>query len=106
LLARHYSPKARLIVANWASVEEAKRIARDPGATYVIAHHRIPVDAGFAGVSVIPEDAEAYARALYAELHRCDEAGVELILVEAPPDGPAWEGIRDRLRRASHVAGT
>ena len=42
------------------------------------------------GVSVIPHDAEAFARALYAELHRCDEAGAEWIVVEAPPDLPEW----------------
>jgi len=52
-------------------------------------------------VSVIPHDAEAFARAIYAELHRCDEAGAELIVVEAPPDMPEWSGIADRLRRAS-----
>jgi L-threonylcarbamoyladenylate synthase len=67
----------------------------------VIAHEKIPVEAGFAAVAVIPHDAEAYARALYAELHRCDEAGAEMILIEMPPSGPEWEGIRDRLRRAA-----
>ena len=41
------------------------------------------------------------ARALYAELHRCDAAGAELIVVEAPPDLPEWSGIADRLRRAA-----
>lgn len=52
-------------------------------------------------VSVIPHDAEAFARAIYAELHRCDEAGAELIVVEAPPESPEWSGITDRLRRAA-----
>ena len=49
----------------------------------------------------MPHDAEAFARALYAELHRCDAAGAEWIIVEAPPDLPAWSGIADRLRRAA-----
>ena len=44
---------------------------------------------------------EAFARAIYAELHRCDAAGAEWIVVEAPPDLPAWAGIADRLRRAA-----
>jgi L-threonylcarbamoyladenylate synthase len=52
-------------------------------------------------VSVIPHDAEAFARAIYAELHRCDAAGAELIVVEAPPESPEWAGIADRLRRAA-----
>jgi len=52
-------------------------------------------------VSVIPHDAEAFARAIYAELHGCDEAGAEWIIVEAPPELPEWSGIADRLKRAA-----
>jgi len=68
---------------------------------FVIAHTNIPAGFGAANVSVIPHDAEAFARALYAELHRCDAAGAALIVVEAPPDSPEWSGIADRLRRAA-----
>jgi anthranilate/para-aminobenzoate synthase component I len=68
---------------------------------FVIAHTKIPAGENFADVSVMPHDAEAFARALYAELHRCDAAGAELIVVEAPPDSPEWSGIADRLRRAA-----
>ena len=50
---------------------------------------------------MIPHDAEAYARALYAELHRCDEQGAEIIVVEAVPDTPEWAALADRLRRAA-----
>jgi L-threonylcarbamoyladenylate synthase len=52
-------------------------------------------------VSVIPHDAEAFARAIYAELHRCDELGAELIVVEQPPETTEWRAISDRLKRAS-----
>jgi L-threonylcarbamoyladenylate synthase len=68
---------------------------------HVIAHTHIPSAEDFAGVSVIPHDAEAFARAIYAELHRCDEAGAELIVVEALPDAPEWRAIAERLQRAS-----
>ena len=48
-------------------------------------------------------DAEpaSYAHALYASLRTMDQVGAELILVEAPPTGPAWLGVNDRLRRAA-----
>ncbi len=52
-------------------------------------------------VSVIPHDAEAFARAIYAELHHCDEAGAELIVVEELPRNSEWRGIADRLQRAA-----
>ena len=105
LLKKHYSPKAGLMVLNWADdadlkskIENRKSKIRN---CHVIAHTHIPSGENFARVSVIPHDAEAFARAIYAELHRCDEAGAEMIVVEAPPELPAWSGIADRLRRAA-----
>ena len=68
---------------------------------HVVAHTRIPSGAGLGRVSVIPHDATAFARAIYAELHECDEAGAELIVVEALPDAPEWRAVADRLRRAA-----
>jgi L-threonylcarbamoyladenylate synthase len=50
----------------------------------------------------LPADAAGYAAELYHTLHRCDEAGCRRILVERPPNDPAWEGVRDRLTRAAH----
>ena len=41
------------------------------------------------------------ARQLFAVLRDFDAAGVKLIWIEAPPDAPEWEGVRDRLRRAA-----
>lgn len=46
------------------------------------------------------EGAEEYAHALYANLHRLDASGADLLAVAAPPAGPEWEAIHDRLRRA------
>ena len=71
------------------------------GKVCIVAHTNIPAGGGAVEVSVIPHDAEAFARALYAELHRCDAAGARLIVVESPPDLPEWSGITDRLRRAA-----
>ena len=105
LLAKHYSPKAKLVVLNWRNDTdlESQLVTRHLSLVtcHVIAHTRIPSGEHFARVSVIPHDAEAFARAIYAELHRCDEAGAEGIIVEAPPGSPEWAGIADRLRRAA-----
>jgi L-threonylcarbamoyladenylate synthase len=105
LLKKHYSPKAKLVVWSWR--DEAELKARSAGCgvrstrVHVIAHTRIPSGAGFGRVSVIPHDPAAFARAIYAELHQCDEAGAELIVVEALPDNPEWRAIADRLQRAA-----
>ncbi len=104
-LKKHYSPKAKLIVASWKNdAELAAQIGNwqlKIENVHIIAHTNIPTSFGVENVSVIPHDAEAFARALYAELHRCDAAGAELIVVEAPPDSPEWAGVADRLRRAA-----
>lgn len=105
LLEKHYAPKAKLSVMEWRDHADLRaKMTDNPSLLakcHVIAHSHIPSGEGFAGVSVIPHDAEAFARAIYAELHRCDEAGAELIVVEALPDAPEWRAIADRLRRAA-----
>ena len=104
LLKKHYAPKAKLLVLKWKDGAELQQLVTRHAllaGCFVIAHTNIPAGLGMAGVSVIPHDAEAFARALYAELHRCDAAGAATIVVEAPPELPAWSGIADRLRRAA-----
>jgi len=68
---------------------------------HIVAHSHIPSGQGFARVSIIPHDPEAFARALYAELHQSDEAGADIIIVEAVPETNEWRAIRDRLKRAA-----
>ena len=105
LLVKHYSPKAKLVVLNWHDDadlhSQLSTLNFQPSTCFVIAHTHIPSAEHFARVSVIPHDVEAFARAIYAELHHCDAAGAGLIVVETPPESPEWSGIADRLRRAS-----
>ena len=104
LLKKHYAPKARLAVRRWANEAEFNlqlatfNLSRSK--IQIIAHTHIPAGADWGGVSVIPHDAEAFARAIYGELHRCDEAGAELIVIEALPETNEWCAIADRLSRA------
>ena len=105
LLRKHYAPRARLIVHSWRDEADLKRRGMATGVpgskTHVIVHTHIPSQGDFARVSVIPHDPEAFARAIYAELHECDEAGAELIIVEALPDTVEWRALADRLNRAA-----
>jgi len=105
LLRKHYSPRARLLLRSWKDDAELKMRSNEfkvpPGKTHVIAHTRIPSQGDFGRVSVIPRDARAFARAIYAELHECDEAGAELIIVEALPKTDEWQALAERLNRAA-----
>jgi L-threonylcarbamoyladenylate synthase len=105
LLAKHYAPRARLRVLAWRDAADLRRqvaaLGEEPARTFVLAHGCIPAPGGWGGVSVIPQEPEAFARALYAELHRCDERGAAAIVVEAVPETPEWAAVADRLRRAA-----
>ena len=103
-MPRHYAPNARLLVMTWKDEEDLESqiaYSRTPhDRVCVIAHASIVGGTRFGRVSVLPNDPEAYARALYGELHRCDADGAELIVVEAVPQKGDWEAIADRLARA------
>lgn len=50
---------------------------------------------------LMPSGAAAYGARLYAALRELDQAGLSVILLERPPEGPEWEAVWDRLRRAT-----
>jgi len=50
----------------------------------------------------MPSDPVAYGKQLYAKLRQFDQEAFDYMIVEAPPDHPAWLAITDRLQRASH----
>lgn len=88
--ARHYSPRTRLLL-----VASRELPAQGRG---VYLHWGEP--AGADSIAM-PRTAAEYAATLYATLHELDEAGWDWIAIEEPPADAAWDGIRDRLRRAA-----
>jgi L-threonylcarbamoyladenylate synthase len=89
---QHYSPQTPLLlVENGALPVHGKGAYMQLGAKPSRETH----------VVEMPTDPQEYAARLYATLHDLDEAGYDWIAVEAPADAPEWEGVLDRLRRAS-----
>jgi L-threonylcarbamoyladenylate synthase len=110
-LPRHYAPRATLLCLGWSDdrsfTDQLRSRGIEPADTHVLAHHTIPSEGCAARICVIPDDPEAYARAMYAEWHRSDALGARCIVLEHLPDHPRWAAIRDRVRRAAHPqAGT
>lgn len=107
LLPSHYAPRAQLLILSWRDDAELRRQLDaghvTPGTCGIIAHTQIPSGLDFLRVGVIPRDAVAFARAIYAELHQCDEAGATWIVVESLPEKNEWRAIADRLQRASSL---
>ena len=98
-LESHYAPRhpLRLVAAEcWV-----KAIADTRGKRAVLAlSEQPPGDASVRWIRM-PGDAACYGHDLYANLRALDGCDCASILVEAPPAGPEWDGIRDRLTRAA-----
>ncbi|MDY7086448.1 MAG: L-threonylcarbamoyladenylate synthase [Actinomycetota bacterium] len=86
---RHYAPQASLVL-----VKEIDQTGLSDSVG-VLAYE------GFSGTEILSADPREYAADLYAALHRLDDAGVETILVQEPPDTEDWLAVRDRLSRAA-----
>ncbi len=104
MIERHYAPRAHLIrFQNQEKLEQHLKTIGDveTGALLLGSSHmqlRHP--------RKMPQDAAAYAHDLYQTLHELDELKCDLIFVEDVPRNSAWDGVRDRLKRASTPAKT
>jgi len=97
-LASHYAPRARVRLLSAEAM-----LSHLPGvAVQVVVWARsvMHLPAGVRWVAM-PTDAAQCAHDLFAQLRAMDAAGVQEIWVETPPDGEAWDGVRDRLQRAA-----
>ncbi len=101
MVDRHYAPRARVLLfderSHDAALAEATAAAAGGARVGSLAFTPLPVT----DARVMPRDAAAYARRLYAELHALDDLDCDLVLVERVPDTPEWAGLRDRLERAA-----
>jgi len=102
-LAAHYAPMTRATLASPGAlhVEILRRQERDENVAVLARAARRPADFNGAWITA-PSEADAYAHDLYANLRALDAAHADEILIEAPPEEPAWHAVRDRLSRATH----
>ena len=100
-LAAHYAPAARLRL--WPSDRLAAALhAPDtlPAGLAVYSRRAVAADQALRW-QCMPDDPAAVAHELFAVLRQFDAEGRAEIWVEQTPEGPAWEGVADRLRRAA-----
>jgi len=105
-VAGHYAPRTPLeqvqtdeLDGRIAALQPARLGVLAPAAELARLARR---EAGGIALGVAAASAPAaYAQALYANLRRLDAAGLDRILVAAPPADEAWAAINDRLRRAA-----
>lgn len=99
-LESHYAPNAKVRLMDARSLQTALDVL-GPDAAAIAVYARSALRTRSPHYRRMPDDAVETARQLFAVLRDFDAAGVKLIWVETPPDSPDWDGVRDRLRRAS-----
>lgn len=97
-LASHYAPRAAVRLL--APEALAQSLSLPPPAGTALYSRRPPGLPGW-WHRAMPDDAAAVAHELFAVLRELDDAGAQAIWIEAPPPGPSWDGVRDRLQRAA-----
>ncbi len=102
----HYHPKNPALRM---SLEEIQRyVIITPKKWFAIVHHsplHIKGDGRYVSI-LLPRKSREYASSFYAALHEADKDCFEIkgeceILIEEPPKTPEWDGVRDRLAKAT-----
>jgi L-threonylcarbamoyladenylate synthase len=100
MLSRHYAPRTTLECVQGQGGERIRALCGEGRRVgWLVFHDERDVPRGV-DIRRLPSDPAGYAAQLYAALHELDVAGLDRIVVEVPPDEPAWVAVRDRLRRA------
>jgi L-threonylcarbamoyladenylate synthase len=103
MLDAHDAPRAAVHLAPAVALVPALRAAAAayPGAALGVYSRVEPQAGGRISHRTMPSQPARVAHELFAVLRDFDAQGVAQVWVEAPPEGPAWEGVRDRLERAA-----
>jgi len=98
----HYAPRAKLRLMTHAQLAAAFQVLGSAGPSLKLAvYSRTIKPASGIRHRPMPADAAAAAHELFAVLRDFDAEGQQLIWVEELPPDAAWDGMRDRLRRAA-----
>lgn len=101
-LDAHYAPRTSVAIVSTEDLRQVLRKFTRAGRLVVIMSHSPMIFRDALSQITLPDTPEGYAHELYAALRALDDVHADLILVEAPPSAPEWDGINDRLRRAVH----
>ena len=112
-LEAHYAPQAAVALVKTERLAQTLAALAHTGRRVALLHWThmtqvadpVVVEA-LAAHHVLPSTATGFAYDLYAGLRGLDQAGIDLIVIEAPPEGADWNAVNDRLKRAAHGSAT
>ena len=101
-LEAHYAPAAKVRLMAAPALQTSLDLL-GAEAAHIAVYARAPLRLLSSQVLLrrMPDDAQATAQQLFSVLRDFDTQGVKLIWVESVPGTAEWDGVRDRLQRAS-----
>jgi L-threonylcarbamoyladenylate synthase len=105
-LISHYAPNARVRLWSADALLHALANRQQATDTSIALYANVPLPPLYSALlqHAMPDDPVQVAQELFAVLRALDAQGVQEIWVQQPPEAAAWDGVRDRLQRASHRA--
>ena len=101
-LESHYAPHAKVRLMDAKAIQTAlDLLGADAAHIAVYARSIVRIQSSQVLYRRMPDDALATAEQLFAVLRDFDAQGVKLIWIEPVPESTEWDGVRDRLARAS-----
>lgn len=104
--ANHQSPRAPgRVLSHYAPRTPLTLIDKDQVASVVASQRQVGLitfdNVNLPNTLIMPREAHAYAAMLYKALHQLDNAQLEHIYIEQPPQKNEWLAINDRLQKAA-----
>ena len=101
-LESHYAPNAKVRLMDAKAIQTAlDLLGADAAHIAVYARSIVRIKSSKVLYRRMPDNALATAEQLFAVLRDFDTQGVKLIWIEPVPEATEWDGVRDRLARAS-----
>ena len=104
-LASHYAPRTPTIMLEERRLRtqlRAFRQAQDSGPSRCVITHSFDVEPSAKLRAIrLAGDAQTWEFELYALLRSLDRERYGTLIIEAPPQGPEWEAVNDRVQRAT-----
>ena len=104
-LASHYAPRTPTIMLEERRLRtqlRAFRQAQDRGPTRCVITHSFDVEPSAKLRAIrLAADAQTWEYELYALLRALDSERYGTLIIEAPPQGPEWDAVNDRVQRAT-----
>ena len=104
-LASHYAPRTPTIMLEERRLRtqlRAFRQAQDRGPSRCVITHSFDVEPAAKLRAIrLAGDAQTWEYELYALLRALDSERYGQLIIEAPPQGPEWDAVNDRVQRAT-----